>query len=147
MAQHTAPARCTRTAFDELECAIPFAAHPDAARALIDAWKAQVPYSRRSYDSDRKRWRFWGGYQDLAATLLLERFPDAEIPRTHHAPFDAPARSGADHFRVLHLRETAPVELIEASYRVLARLNHPDRGGTTEAMQQINGPTPRSESG
>ena len=46
---------------------------------------------------------------------------------------------GRDHFRVLHLRETAPVELIEASYRVLARLHHPDRGGSTEAMQAING--------
>jgi hypothetical protein len=133
---HSTPprARCIRTPFDEVECTIPF--HAD----LIAAWKREIPYSRRSYDPSSKAWRFWGGYEELALALLLERFPDAAVPRGTRTHTEAQTqRTGSDHFRILHLRETAPVELIEASYRVLARLNHPDAGGSTEAMQAING--------
>jgi hypothetical protein len=135
MAHRTPPtARCRRTAFDELECTISFDA------ALIAAWKREVPYSRRSYDPDTKAWRFWGGYEDVAATLLLKHFPSADVP--HRPRSQASARSqptGSDHFRVLHLRESAPVELIEGAYRILARLHHPDAGGSHDAMQAING--------
>ena len=38
----------------------------------------------------------------------------------------------------LHL-PTAPPELVEGAYRILARLHHPDAGGSREAMQAING--------
>ena len=58
-------ARCIRTPFDEVECTIPFHAE------LIAMWKEAIPYSRRSYDPGSKAWRFWGGYQELALTLLL----------------------------------------------------------------------------
>jgi hypothetical protein len=127
-------ARCIRTPFDEIECTIPF--HPE----LIATWKRDIPYRRRRYDPATKAWTFWGGFEELALVLLLECFPDAELPRGTRTRAEAPTRpAGSDHFRVLHLRETAPVELIEASYRILARLNHPDRGGTHEAMQAING--------
>jgi hypothetical protein len=133
MANTTAPARCRRTAFDELECTIPF------NRELIDRWKSAVPYARRSYDPASKAWRFWGGYEAEAIEQLLAYFPDAEIPTRRRSGSGPKADRCTDHFRVLHLRETAPVELIEASYRVLARLHHPDHGGATETMQQING--------
>jgi hypothetical protein len=127
-------ARCIRTPFDELECTLPFHAE------LIAAWKREIPCGRRSYDPDTKAWRFWGGYEDLVLALLLARFPGADIPHTRRTRGESPTRTaGSNHFRVLHLRETAPVELIEASYRVLARLNHPDAGGSHEAMQAING--------
>lgn len=134
-------ARCRTTAFDELECSFPFREHPKASRALIDAWKAHIPYSRRSYVPETRVWRFWGGYEEDAATLLISFFPDADVP-THarrRKTRPEPRTTGTDHFRVLHLRETAPVELIESAYRVLARLHHPDAGGFHEAMQQING--------
>jgi DnaJ-class molecular chaperone len=76
---------------------------------------------------------------DVAITLLLRNFPDADVPfrsRAQAAP--APSRND-EPFAVLHLRETAPVELIEASYRTLARLYHPDTGGDLLTMQRING--------
>ena len=65
----------------------------------------------------------------------------ADVPASAHwrQSRPEPRGCGGDHYRILHLRETAPVELIESAYRVLARLNHPDAGGSTEAMQQING--------
>ena len=41
-------------------------------------------------------------------------------------------------FAVLHLLPSAPSELIEGAYKILARLYHPDRGGSTATMQALN---------
>jgi hypothetical protein len=124
---------CRETPFDELECS---GWHPE----LIPRWKDAVPARYRSYDPSAKVWRFVGQYRALAAALLLIYFPGADVPVRFRTPSHPQARAaGSDHIRVLHLCETASVELIEASYRVLARLNHPDAGGSTEAMQAING--------
>jgi DnaJ-class molecular chaperone len=69
----------------------------------------------------------------------MQYFPAAEIPNRSRSQAHGQSRpAGSDHFRALHLRETAPVELIEGAYRIIARLNHPDRGGSDEAMQEIN---------
>jgi len=38
----------------------------------------------------------------------------------------------------LHLLPDAPAELIKAAYRELAKLNHPDKGGDTARMQELN---------
>jgi hypothetical protein len=107
---------------------------------LIAAWKDAIPFRYRTYDPDLKAWRFWGGYEERAVGLVLERFPGAEVPPRARTRTEAnPRPAGSDHFRVLHLRETAPIELIEGAYRILARMYHPDRGGNGESMQQING--------
>jgi hypothetical protein len=56
----------------------------------------------------------------FAVGLVLERFPGAKVPpraRTRTEANPRPARS--DHFRVLHLRESAPIELIEGAYAAL----------------------------
>jgi curved DNA-binding protein CbpA len=39
---------------------------------------------------------------------------------------------------VLHLLPSAPPELIEGAYKILARLSHPDVGGDPEAMRALN---------
>jgi hypothetical protein len=141
VANHTPPrARCRYTAFGEAAFTVAYAHEPAQAKAFIAELKDAVPYKFRTYDPALKEWRVWGGFEELAVALLLQHFADAEVPRRgrpHAKPELKP--SGNDHFRVLHLRETAPVQLIEASYRILARLNHPDAGGSTEVMQAING--------
>jgi hypothetical protein len=38
----------------------------------------------------------------------------------------------------LHLLPDAPPELIKVAYRELAKLNHPDHGGDTARMQELN---------
>ena len=127
-------ARCICTPSNEVECTIPYF-HPD----LIAMWKTIPAYSR-SYNPESKAWRFWGGVEELATALLLQHFPDADVPQGTRTRGVTPTRpTGKNHFRVLHLRETAPVELIEGAYRILARLNHPDAGGSTEVMQELNG--------
>lgn len=41
-------------------------------------------------------------------------------------------------YEVLHLRPGAPPEVIQAVYRALAKIHHPDVGGNTNAMAEIN---------
>jgi len=41
-------------------------------------------------------------------------------------------------YKTLCVTPQAPPELVEGAYRILARLNHPDRGGDTQAMVALN---------
>ena len=43
-----------------------------------------------------------------------------------------------DPYEVLGVRPDAPMEVIEASYKVLAKRAHPDIGGTNDAMAELN---------
>ena len=45
--------------------------------------------------------------------------------------------ASSDPWQTLHLRESAPIELVETAYRCLAKLAHPDRGGTDDSMRAI----------
>jgi hypothetical protein len=47
-------------------------------------------------------------------------------------------RWGEDPYAVLGLRRGVPMAVVDAAYKVWARLCHPDHGGTNEAMQRIN---------
>jgi DnaJ-class molecular chaperone len=38
----------------------------------------------------------------------------------------------------LHLKPTAPPELVQAAYKCLARIHHPDHGGDNESMRRLN---------
>ncbi len=38
----------------------------------------------------------------------------------------------------LHLLPDAPAEVVKAAYKALAQLNHPDKGGDTARMQELN---------
>jgi hypothetical protein len=134
MSKRTRTAHCRLTPFGEAVLTFPYS--PD----LIDALKTSIPYQFRSYNPADKSWMVESAYADLAIEILREHYPDAETPRRARKTINTEARpSGRDPFAVLHLRPTAPVELIEASYRVLARLHHPDCGGSHEAMQAVNG--------
>ncbi len=55
---------------------------------------------------------------------------------TRPAPVQALALAPA--YRVLYLVEGAPIELVEAARRVLAKRYHPDAGGDEETMRAIN---------
>ena len=132
MVNSTRRARCQRTAFDEIECAIPY--HAD----LIAAWKAAIPYVSRRFDPDTKAWRFWGKYEALAITLLLQFFPDAQIPARHQtSPHSGKGRVGDEHFVALHLLPSAPPQLVDSAFRCLAKLHHPDKGGNSETMRRL----------
>ncbi len=96
-------------------------------------------------------WWVAAPHVDQVARYFSEFFPDGDFLdaaprgaryRAHTPPPPPPRRD--DPFGVLHLRETAPLELVEAAGRTLAKLHHPDakppgeRALATAAMQRIN---------
>lgn len=137
MPHGTPSVRCTRTAFDEIECALPFRAAPDVSRRLIAEWKDQIPYKFRSFDPSTKVWRFWDKYESAAISLLLRHFPDAEVPFRYQPTSRRTTPPNGDAFATLHLLPTAPRAVVDAAYRALAKQLHPDRGGTDAAMRRL----------
>jgi hypothetical protein len=53
-------------------------------------------------------------------------------------PQPQPIRHHDRDFAVLHLLPSAPPTLIEAAFRCLSKELHPDRGGSHEAMIELN---------
>jgi regulator of replication initiation timing len=43
-----------------------------------------------------------------------------------------------DPYAILHVNRDAPPEVIEAAHRALAKIHHPDVGGSDAAMQRLN---------
>lgn len=143
-----APSGATRTAFLGLELMM-FAKvvyHFDGSvsitfpfnREMVDALKTSIPAAHRSWDPARRGWTVRAMYANTAMRLLQSRF-DVEIEdqRATTAP-DTCACAQHPQCRVLFVQPDAPPEVIESSYRALARLHHPDRGGDGTTMQRVN---------
>ncbi len=128
-------ARMTRTA-DGLSYRVTF----PFDRIFVDAIKADVPPHSRTYDPDEKAWYIAVAYQRIIRQLLEAVFIEVEVSDfgRHESRRAEPDVGGRTEFHVLHLRESAPPELVEAAFRCLARIHHPDRGGDTATMQAIN---------
>lgn len=50
----------------------------------------------------------------------------------------APPTDGPQPHRVLFIAPDAPIEVVKAAYKVLAWAYHPDRGGSEDAMRELN---------
>ncbi|MCC6943518.1 MAG: J domain-containing protein [Thermomicrobiales bacterium] len=104
--------------------------------AFVEMLKREIPAACRSWDPVRRVWtisaddQYWAS---LAVDLLVSRFPRARVAREANRE-----TGGNDPYRSLHLLPTAPPELVKSAYRTLSKLNHPDHGGDTAAMQAIN---------
>ena len=99
---------------------------------LVESLKAGIPVHARTYDPETKAWTVAPAYVAVATRLMLEVFPDVElVDPSRTAPLSDP-------YVVLHLLPTAPPELVTAAHKCLAKLHHPDRGGSTATMQALN---------
>lgn len=108
-------------------------------RGLVDALKAEIPGHARTYDSTAKSWTVAPAYAGVAIRLMYQAFTDVEVIDAAAGPgFDRGGDPREVALVVLHLRPSAPPELVDAAYRCLARLHHPDHGGSTATMQAIN---------
>ncbi len=117
-------------------------------KMLIEALKDYVPVCNRVYVPERKTWRVdtyahdclhgWLAYARATFNARIEWIGETDAdPESEWKP-PKPKPKAVDPYQVLHLRETAPPELIRAAFKCLAQIHHPDKGGETEVMQQIN---------
>ena len=99
---------------------------------FTDTLKQSIPMKKRTWDNNDKSWYVCTDQLDKV-THILERFYDETIL------LDFPAQDIAtDAWSKLFLIQGAPIELIQAAYRILAKKNHPDVGGDPEKMKVIN---------
>ena len=107
---------------------------------LIEALKTEVPARHRSYDPTTRGWAVTDPrLAEQALALVAWFFPDVAVLDGPHAPRDPrPIRRDDAAFGELHLAPSAPPEVLDAAYRALARLHHPDLGGSNAAMQRLN---------
>ncbi len=118
--------------------------------AMVDDMKG-VPVAFRSYDPDKRLWTISVPYADRILDRFLRRFPHATVheyashERTKASPPPPPPRPlHPDPYEVLHLRPSAPPELVEAAARTLAKIHHPDlkpeheKTRATATMARIN---------
>ncbi|MCI0337978.1 MAG: J domain-containing protein [Acidobacteria bacterium] len=117
--------------------------------AAIEQLKLRIPRHMRRYDPDAKEWC-------ITSRLALERWLDYaralgadvdwESERRRQQPPPPPPppppRSPRDNaFTTMYLLPNAPPEVIKASYKALALLHHPDRGGDLENRTRANSTT------
>ncbi len=114
----------------------------------VSTLKEFVGAYSRSYEPTTRRWFVdedaydqlfqWLDYAhaELGARVEWQTSSDRKREKPPEPPPAKPKAS--DPHTTLWLLPGAPAELIKQAYRVLAKLNHPDHGGDTEAMQRIN---------
>lgn len=54
------------------------------------------------------------------------------------AGHDAHVAAPRDYYEILHVQPSADPDVVAAAFRALARKHHPDRGGATERMAELN---------
>ena len=121
--------------------------HPDGSAAditfpysafVVTELKRAVPAPLRTYDPDTKTWTVAGRYVSAVYHVLAQVFGEVDVEAVRSGAADHGRPPSDDPWVILHLRPTAPPELVAAAHKCLAKLNHPDRGGSTATMQLIN---------
>jgi hypothetical protein len=120
-------------------------AHPDRVTffAVADAIKARIPAYARTYDPRAKAWcieTYWlHELYDVLPELRDHLNGRARTRRAEPPPcaLQVPPEV-AEAFVALHLLPTAPRQVVQAAYRALAQLHHPDAGGNHQAMVAVN---------
>ena len=114
----------------------------DYCHSAVEEIKARIPYHSRAWDPERKVWTIAAGpFVFVAIDILQDIFGKHDV----HVQDDRAGRR-PDHgaaaidtaYRTLHLQPTAPPQLIQAAYKCLSRMIHPDMGGDVAKMQALN---------
>jgi hypothetical protein len=95
----------------------------------------------RSWSVEDKTWTVHLRCWERVEALLHAYFDHVEVARERAGYSDAHSTNShppREPYCTLHLLESAPDGVCKAAYRAMAQLTHPDHGGTTEAMRQVN---------
>lgn len=115
----------------------------------ITAIKDEIPSSFRCWNAERRLWTVEAPYIDVALAILRRFFSPVTVidERQQQAPPPPPPPPRTPPMgphAVLHLLPSAPPALIDAAWKCLAKLEHPDlrpvseKAQATRRMQAIN---------
>jgi hypothetical protein len=118
---------------------------------FVDDLQYEVPPSYRLWDKPSRTWRVAPPYDPATLSILRRYFPFAEVEeRPRRQTFTIhqahACNCDADH-KVLYVCQDAPLDVVKAAFKALAKVNHPDRGGDHVVMQRLNEAVERIESG
>lgn len=137
------------------------------AQPFVDAVKARIPSDFRRYEPHNRTWFVYVPYIEEARRLCALYYPELQElnreafdereerakarreedearrqqaygSRGYGNPQQANPHAENDPYTRLHVTRDAPKEVVDATYRALARKAHPDAGGSTQAMQALN---------
>ncbi len=91
------------------------------------------PRSHRRWYPEHKCWLIHEAHLQQLVDMLREREIEVYSP-----DLLGQSQSYDSRYAALYLLPDAPWEVVQAVYRVLARLYHPDTGGSTQRMVEIN---------
>jgi hypothetical protein len=98
---------------------------------LTDLTRQAETLSREKDAIERQRAAWWRENEALRRELLQCQKAQRQQQTSNRARADDP-------YAILHVNRDAPPEVIEAAHRALAKIYHPDVGGTNAAMQRLN---------
>jgi hypothetical protein len=100
---------------------------------FVSDLKEAVPAAYRHWDKIEKFWYIEPTYARVAAELFVSYFPDGnsfDLARKYKEP--------PEWAKILFVQVGAPLEVVEAAYRALAKKYHPDRGGDEVRIKTLN---------
>jgi hypothetical protein len=108
-------------------------------RDVVDELKHQIPAPYRAWDPESREWLISLGWAQVAIEILRSAFGHVELEQfTSRRADPEPIRTSDPTYAELHLLPSAPWPVVEAVYRAMARMNHPDKGGDCEQMKRVN---------
>ena len=115
----------------------------DFSHSCVEELKRRIPAHCREYDPERRVWAIERGpFVPVAIDILRDIYGAQNVyvhddrVSGHQDATSAPQQDMA--YTTLHLLPTAPPELVQAAYRTLSKLAHPDTGGNAAEMVAIN---------
>lgn len=101
-------------------------------KSFQDDMKKSIPTKKRVWDNNDKCWYIVKDQFDKLSHLLDKYYQETIL-------LDFPQQEVSnDYWSKLYLIPGAPVEIIQAVYKILCKKYHPDLGGDVEKMQAIN---------
>lgn len=108
---------------------------------LVEEIKYHIDSTQRRWDAESRAWWFTANSIDRVLVLVdnycTKREREIDSLRSHQDGSELSEEDVAAYL-CLHVTPSAPDALILAAYRTLAKVYHPDVGGSTQDMQRLN---------
>lgn len=109
-------------------------------KAFLDEFRAAIPGSLRRWDPDAKEWYFKDTELNTVVEVVSKYFDqiDTDVKFDDSEGEASSSSNGKSQWEILCLTSEAPIELVKFAYKMFAKVRHPDHGGSTKAMAELN---------